>query len=634
MRHLALVLGIAGLVLGTVVAGPASALASPVAVTGAATSITTTSATVAGTVNPAGQATTYQFDYGTATAYDHHTTASSAISGTVAVPVSAAITGLSPATIYHYRVTATTGSTTVPGADQTFTTGPTVQTGAATSVAATSATLAGTVNPAGAATSSSFQYGTTLAYGQQTPAQSAGSGAADVPVSAALTGLSPATTYHYRVAAITGSTTVPGADQTFTTPGTSGASTLGVTVNPSGGDTDLATTVTVGSDPSGTPVGQASGIAEALSARFVNQLASSGTCAASSFNNVQGPTAANCPDRSAILGTGKLVMRGQAAGDVTSDQGYIVKTAANQLVFWWHTPTAGAVVAAFGQAPGVVSQETGLYGPVVTYAFTALPPGARVKQLSLDYQRSAVTGKAPFAANTCVGGSFTFQARIVYQGGVAPQLPTTTVPCGAAPQPSKLQLARATIYQAQRVIDILAPITRRASGNVSLELYAAGQRHRWSAKINSTDGRIRSRESIPAAQANKGTGILTIGYAGNAATRPQVVRLRAANVHALLDASRPTLQGGHLRAHGTSSTQARGVVRVQLEYYSAGQTTTLERFATISNGAWNLDVTLTAQQQTAIAQRQGTVHSYILFTGYLPRQMRGEMVSYQVLGAP
>jgi len=33
-----------------------------------------------------------------------------------------------------------------------------------------------------------------------------------------------------------------------------------------------------------------------------------------------------------------------------------------------------------------------------------------------------------------------------------------------------------------------------------------------------------------------------------------------------------------------------------------------------------------------IARRVGTVHSYVLFTGYLPARMRGEMRSLQVLG--
>jgi hypothetical protein len=641
MRRLSLVLVLASAMLAAIVVGPATALAvgEPVAVTGAASAVTTTTATVAGTVNPVGQATMYQFDYGTTTAYDHHTTPQSAGSGALDVPVSASLTGLAPATTYHYRVSATNPAGTTPGADQTFTTAgpPTASTGPAVAVASTSAVLTGTVNPGSQATTYAFQYGTTTAYGTQSPAQAAGSGAAGVPVSATVTGLAPATTYHYRLTATNASGTVPGVDQVFVTPGTAGASTLAVTVNPAGGDTDLTTTLKIGTDPGGTPVGAASVVGEALSSQFASQLASFGACPAAKFNNAQGPTAANCPDRTAIVGVGTMVTRGQGATDVTSDQGFLVKTGDNRVVFWWHTPAAGGAAEAFGQVPGVVSQETGLYGPVVTYDFTGLPVGARLKQLTLTYQRNATSGKAPFVATKCVGGSWQFQARIVYLGGVASELPTTTTACGAAgaaPQPSKLQLARATIFRADRVIDVLAPITRRASGNVSLDLFAAGQHHRWTAAVNAADGRIRTREAIPASQANKGTGILTISYPGDADTRPQVVRLRAANVPSTLDASRPTLVGGHLRAQGTVNSLARGVVRVQLEYYSAGKTTTLEKFATIANGAWSLDSVLTTAQQAAITARQGTVHSYILFTGYLPRQLRGEMVSYQVLGAP
>jgi hypothetical protein len=217
--------------------------------------------------------------------------------------------------------------------------------------------------------------------------------------------------------------------------------------------------------------------------------------------------------------------------------------------------------------------------------------------------------------------------------GVDRSFRTASVPIVVAPEPSKLQLARATIFRSAGVIDILAPITRRASGNVNLELFAAGQRHRWSAPINSVDGRIRNSERIPAAQAALGTGILTITYPGDADTRPQTVRLRAANVPAALDARRPTLTAGRLQTGGTISRAARGVVRVQLQFFSAGTTTTLEKQATIADGTWSLDAPLTAQEQAAIAARSGTVHSYILFTGYLPARMRGEMQSYQVLGA-
>ncbi len=637
MRRLALLLGLLGLLAGL---GPASALAlAPVVLTGSATSVTATTATVAGTVDPSGAATSYVFEYGPTAAYGQQTAPQMLASGLVPVGVTGSLTGLTPGTTYHFRVTATNATGPSSGLDQTFTTpAPTAHTGAASAVAGTTATVSGTVNPAGVATIASVIYGPTTGYGSKSPDQPVGSGTADVPVSAMLTGLTPATTYHYQVVATytAGGATVnvPGADRTFVTGGSPAASSFAVTTSPAGGNTDLATSLTIGVDPAGTPVGVATTVGEALPSQFTNQLASFGTCAAASFNNVQGPTAANCPDRTSILGVATVVTRSDIGAVVTSDQGFVVKTGTNQVAVWWHTPaTTAAPAGGFGQAPGVVSQETGAYGPVVSYNFTSLAAATRLKQFAVVYQRNAALGKSPFAATACAGGAWQFQARIGYLGAAAPELATATVACGLAPppQPSKLQLARATITG--RVIDILAPISRRASGNVSLELYSAGQRFRWTAPINSVDGRIRNQQVLPASQANNGgTGILTIRYAGNAVTRPQVVRLRAGSVPAVLDASRPTLVGGHLVAHGTISPQARGVVRVQLEYYSNGLTTTLERFAKVSNGAWSLDYTLTAAQQAAVAARRGPVESYILFTGYFPRRMRGEMIAYQVLG--
>ncbi|HWH09792.1 MAG TPA: hypothetical protein VG165_01585 [Solirubrobacteraceae bacterium] len=641
MRRLTLLLGLCGLLVTGVLTASASALGlPPVVTTGTATAPTQTATTLSGTVTPVGLATTYQFDYGTTTSYGMSTTPTSAGSGIAAVPVTANLTGLTPATTYHFRLEATNTSSATPtdGLDGTFTTAgsPVVVTGAATGVTGTTATLGGTVNPSGIAATYVFQYGTTAAYGQQTAAQAAGAGTTAMTASAALTGLAPGTTYHYRLAATNAYTTVPGADATFVTPGAAGASKLSVAVNPAGGNTDLSSTLTIGTDAAGTPGGAATSITQAISSQFANQLASFGTCATSAFENVGGPTSAACTDRSSILGTGTIVTHPQTGTDVASDQGFIVKTAANTVVFWWHTPALGATPASFGAAPGTVSQTTGTYGPIVTYDLSGLPAGTRLKSLTLDYQASAVNGKAPFAASTCVGGSWAFETGILYAGGVTPELPTATVPCGVAapPQPAKLQVSRATISKSARTIDILAPITHRATGSVKLDLFAAGQHYDWTAAIDSADGRIRTTHSIPVAQADKGTGILTITYAGNAATRPQVVRLRAADVPANLDASRPTYAAGVLHDQGTISSLARGIVRVQLQYFSGGTTTTLEFHAPISNGTWSLNTTLTAAQQTAIAARSGTLHSYILFTGYLPQRMRGEMNSYQVLGAP
>src|SRR6476469_1993227 len=78
---------------------------------------------------------------------------------------------------------------------------PTAITGSVAAVGGTSATVNGTVNPGGAVTEWWFEYGTTTAYGSATTHTNTGSGSANVPVSRSLTGLSAATSYHYRLVA-------------------------------------------------------------------------------------------------------------------------------------------------------------------------------------------------------------------------------------------------------------------------------------------------------------------------------------------------------------------------------------------------------------------------------------------------
>ena len=98
--------------------------------------------------------------------------------------------------------------------------GPTVVTGPASAVGTTSATLAGTVNPNGQATTYHFEFGTSTSYGSRAPAPpdpSAGSSSTSQALSANLTGLSTGTTYHYRLVATNASGTEYGSDRTFAT---------------------------------------------------------------------------------------------------------------------------------------------------------------------------------------------------------------------------------------------------------------------------------------------------------------------------------------------------------------------------------------------------------------------------------
>jgi hypothetical protein len=112
------------------------------------------------------------------------------------------------------------------------------------------------------------------------------------------------------------------------------------------------------------------------------------------------------------------------------------------------------------------------------------------------------------------------------------------------------------------------------------------------------------------------------------------VRLRAASQQADLEVDRPVIEDGRLKARGTISDRARGVVRLQLHYVVDGETKTLPLRGQIDDGEWEIDEELSEEVLGEMARRTGSVHSYTLFTGYFERRIRGEMQSYQVLGNP
>jgi len=94
----------------------------PKVITGSASSVTLDSATLNGTVNPNGEATTYYFEFGVDTSYGFTTSSSSAGADTSPVSVSAPISGLISDTTHHYRLVATNSEGTSYGQDKTFTT--------------------------------------------------------------------------------------------------------------------------------------------------------------------------------------------------------------------------------------------------------------------------------------------------------------------------------------------------------------------------------------------------------------------------------------------------------------------------------------------------------------------------------
>jgi sugar lactone lactonase YvrE len=204
---------------------PVSASAeSPGVTTEPADEVTTKAATLRGSVNPHGFATTYRFEYGTTTSYGTSVPVpdKSGGSSTSNVKVSETISGLKGNTTYHFRIAAISAEGSSFGKDVTFTTEsglPIVAPFSPSEVTLNAVTLKGAVNPNGLETKYRFEYGLTTSYGTTVPApdKSVGSGTSEVEVSEKVSGLAPGITYHFRLVATNAEGTSFGYDQAVTT---------------------------------------------------------------------------------------------------------------------------------------------------------------------------------------------------------------------------------------------------------------------------------------------------------------------------------------------------------------------------------------------------------------------------------
>jgi hypothetical protein len=206
-------------------------------------SLTPHSAVLRGAVDPVGAGAgevSCEFDYGLTASLGKHVVCAQAVpDGDGNVPVvSEVVQGLVPDTTYHYRLAArnTNGANTgeCPLDCGEFTTpGPGVFEQSVTEVAATSATLGGSVDPHGSPTSYFFQYSLADTANCEpqpgvctdipaAPGSPLGAGDQPVRVSQELQGLEPSTVYHYRLVAESKLSSgepelFAGPDQTFTT---------------------------------------------------------------------------------------------------------------------------------------------------------------------------------------------------------------------------------------------------------------------------------------------------------------------------------------------------------------------------------------------------------------------------------
>jgi hypothetical protein len=96
-------------------------VAPPTAITGPASALTGTTASVAGTIDTRGVDTGFRVEFGPTTAYGR-AVAGIAAGGSTPTSARAELTGLTPLTIFHYRLVAIAADGTSTGGDRAFTT--------------------------------------------------------------------------------------------------------------------------------------------------------------------------------------------------------------------------------------------------------------------------------------------------------------------------------------------------------------------------------------------------------------------------------------------------------------------------------------------------------------------------------
>ena len=196
-------------------------MAKPTVICTGVSGVTDIRANVSGIANPAGRRDmSVSFHYRPeGQTYDSYAyPASSSISGSSDITLSATLSGLLPGTTYRCRLTGGNFSsesisftTAGPGTQPSF------NSQSSSSLSATSVQLNSSINPGGFATTVAWEYGLTSSYGSEAADSDVFQPGSSASASAVLTGLTPATTYHYRSRAIYPQGVMYASDAVFTT---------------------------------------------------------------------------------------------------------------------------------------------------------------------------------------------------------------------------------------------------------------------------------------------------------------------------------------------------------------------------------------------------------------------------------
>ena len=189
------------------------------------TEVTTSSVHLSGAVNPLGlPGFKYRIEYSAPGVPTKSTPEIPISEGSSSVNFDQDITGLAANNTYAFKIVAESSEVTFDSQAQKASTpisAPAVATEPVVDFTATRATLRGSVNPFGLQTRYYYEYGVSASYGSRVPVSGggavAGKGYVLKDVAHGISGLQPATTYHYRLIAESSAGLTEGEDRTFTT---------------------------------------------------------------------------------------------------------------------------------------------------------------------------------------------------------------------------------------------------------------------------------------------------------------------------------------------------------------------------------------------------------------------------------
>lgn len=311
---------------------------------------------------------------------------------------------------------------------------------------------------------------------------------------------------------------------------------------------------------------------------------------------------------------GIRVLREVGSGEIAAVGDY-QDSGRRSAALWTLTP-AGALDPATGGGTGRVLTTPDDPSSMSAAALAAAPDGS----LFAGGTRTSLDGTAKG-----------FVVRSNGFGSLAPPFDRPLGPeeTGAGPvgkSAAKLQVLGASIVGSN--LRVLATISRRAVGPLSITYAAAGFRRTYTVRLKD-GGRVSLVRRLPASVRKRSrTGLLTVRFTGSDVVTADEARLRVGPRAPGLKASGASIdQSGFLTATGSLAPSAKGQIRVRLDYVdSRGALVPLIYRAPVRRGRWHVEVKL----PDAAATAGGTLA--ITYAGLAARGVRGAQIARSVAG--